>query len=571
MTKRFLFNLKAKKKIMKLPMTALVSAVAIYGGTLLYSVSAMKRPAEEVIERTTKRSNIGEQDELINLHSFNEVMLERLFKGLPVESFKDVKFKVFIGQGKMEQVRKYLPKEIAVKIDPSNEDIVIIGEEEKPEGIPKMLKERYKIEKANVDRMLPDAQHADEHAGKIGSVKAPIARKKIPKECALWQEKIYSVLGLKPEVGCFKDTRSKTIYFIDPKEQIRKICIRQYVLYIEEAKVASECADLFKNIYEFVKNSGKSFKVIGIWRAACRENELYILVDRDDLARKRSGFRAEAVEYDPGAFEVVGLFRKGEKDNILISNKNEIFAKLKPYLDILEDPSIPPKITYTRKDWECRVPYSCLIFENAKAAWRLLFSPQTAVVSKDRFRVTISFPDSFSDLTRLQHFVDREDWLKFAVFFSPTFKSITTSLAENKTEFDEAKELTEEGILAFKTFSDEYNFEEAPKNIGIVPAYRFWRYGFYVLYVRKDGVVHRFFLAKHCKHDECLMYYNPYADEIGLYTLLKDRWLQEKFFYIVPYEPKSYDDGDSLPYFTSLKDVKYRICSKVYSVTVDKV
>ena len=58
MTKNIVESLKNKRTIMKLSMTALVSAVAVYGGTM-FSASAMKpdanKPVAEASERNRRR------------------------------------------------------------------------------------------------------------------------------------------------------------------------------------------------------------------------------------------------------------------------------------------------------------------------------------------------------------------------------------------------------------------------------------------------------------------------------------------------------------------------------------
>ena len=264
MTNNFLSKLKEQKKLMKLSMTALVSAVAICGGTSLYSASAMKRgdsepskvsatkssesqpvyegwttvekngkpsarkeistgkpkqkkhriveismslkqkigsmPVSSTTQLTTENLTVNGQAEVeekcesqskeistdepkqkkhkiesimvgdvavskkdlyslngfMDFHGFNEDTLRYLFAGIPVESFKDVNFKVITGRGNhsvdkpilKEQVQEYLPKGIAVNVDLYNEGIVIIGEEEKSEVIPEELKNRYERLKA---------------------------------------------------------------------------------------------------------------------------------------------------------------------------------------------------------------------------------------------------------------------------------------------------------------------------------------------------------------------------------------------------------------------------------------
>ena len=60
MTNNFLSKLKEQKKLMKVSMTALVSAVAMYGGTSLYSASAMKRGYSEPSKVSATKSSASQ-------------------------------------------------------------------------------------------------------------------------------------------------------------------------------------------------------------------------------------------------------------------------------------------------------------------------------------------------------------------------------------------------------------------------------------------------------------------------------------------------------------------------------
>ena len=65
MKRKFVSNLKENKKIVKLSMTALVSAAAIYGG-ISYSASAMKRSRDSARPAAVAESGNSLEDVLID-------------------------------------------------------------------------------------------------------------------------------------------------------------------------------------------------------------------------------------------------------------------------------------------------------------------------------------------------------------------------------------------------------------------------------------------------------------------------------------------------------------------------
>lgn len=618
MTKNFLSDLKAKKKLMKLSMIALVSMVTIYGGTLLYSISAMKRvselPVERVIKKKTVHSDIGEQldlylpDESMDFRGFNEDVLRYLFDGISL-FFKDVKFRVIVRQENIVDLMRYLPEGTAVQRDPNNVDGVIIGEKEKPEVIPEELKRRCEEVKnlislgKTVDyeslvlnerlRKMPivcektpdrkqkrdedDVDGMSPYVWRVGcaevSESAQVRGRKTKSEkIPEWKSSIYSDLGLdaavQEKLGYFNDARSKTIYFFTEREKERKISTRQYIPYIYKddalklCKNTDKCYSKLNMICKFCQNLGVRFNVIGFWRASNWRNELLILINRNDLAR---GAKSKS---EPAAFKVVALL-ENEK---VTSEEKIIYNKLKPLLNIVENPSAPPEILYSpfvEKKW-CP-PMSCKIYEAAKKFWEVrLFNKQDAAVTKGQFEIKLKDKEVTIDekclncLTRLKTVVEKEDWLKIAVFFSLDAADIRTGLNSNAKGFIEAKKLTDEGILHFSliTHIDEYCLDMIPptQKVVIIPAYRLWQYGFYMLYARPEvgGKFERFFLAKHCNNDPFLMSYEPFIDKIEAILISdKEKELKSKqFFYIVPRRPVNAEEFiKQLVAFESLSNV----------------
>jgi len=372
-----------------------------------------------------------------------------------------------------------------------------------------------------------------------------------------WMIHIYNVLGFdptNPEEGVhLENARSKTLFFVFDGVR-RQITSRQYVLYTGEDDFDGTIKKIWKSVREI--RADVSFKYVGFWRASSWDNKLLILIDRD-WARKKSTVESDG---SPVAFEIVAMYAKGD----VVTDPRAFYNDIKPFLNILEDVSEPPEIdTSVCSDLlRNERPHSLKLYEIAKSLWDVSFTKNVSVVAKSRFEVMIQIDSKlFSPLTRLQHVVEKEDWYKMAVFLSSEFNGKKSFL--NKSEYEEAVRLVECGVLHFclMTTIDDYEFDPEKKSVGvdIIPAFRFWKYGFYVLYVRKGTEIHRFFLCKHYPGDRLMFSYEPFTDSIKVFPLRGDERVRRKFFYIVPRETSE----SGVPVFSSLSDVNTQITERL--------
>jgi len=386
----------------------------------------------------------------------------------------------------------------------------------------------------------------------------PSARKSVED----WQKRIYTILGIDPDdesrTQSFYGARSKTIYFRHDggKEKIRQISSRQYVLYTRVDNTLSLFDDIRKKIFPKYRDS----KVIGFWRAQHSDNVVFILVDRDDLVRKKS-------QEEPGAFQIVAMLKKlDERAGVIYDDQSTMFTELRPFLNIVGNISDPPAIMYDPSDHEPYAkeekPFALRCFENAKSIWEGYFTKNVSVVTKGRFQAMTGLK-AFDKLTRLQNVVEKEDWFKIAVFLSPDCTPMK-SLVRNDTVFDEATRLVDAKYLHFSLITniEEYSLARAEHPVNIIPAFRLWKYGMYMLFIQDEtdrGLHHRFLLCRHFAEDPYLFYYNPYSDTVGVFRVPDSAAQKRAFFYIVPRAVRS--DGHIFV-FDSLDDVVRTLESK---------
>jgi len=376
-----------------------------------------------------------------------------------------------------------------------------------------------------------------------------------------WPKQIFkTLLGLNPKddvwdkvSDIWHEARSKTVY-LDPEKKVQ-ISSRQYVIYTAVDSVGRTPMEdsLINEILDrisFTDASGMypgsaprlgETRCIGFWRARIWIDLLLILVNHG----------APTEDGAPPAFRIVGAFKRAPQAVTyeILLNERDYFGQLKPFLNTSGNISDPPKIHSNFR------PFAEKALESARTFWDDCFTKNTSSVTKGRFEaVTRIRQKDFVHFTRLQSVVDKEDWLKMAVFLSNNCDDART-LHTNSAELREAAFLVGKNILHFSlmTMVDEYKIcESGEDRVDIIPAFRLWKVGVYVLFIRKACKIHRFFLCKHYADDPLMLGYDPFSDSIIVHEMTDPELFRKRFFYIMP---RGFETSEPIPIFDSLKQL----------------
>jgi len=373
-----------------------------------------------------------------------------------------------------------------------------------------------------------------------------------------WMVEVWKALGFDAEEesrkpGVWKDARSKTLTFdyvdeLDKKSKVgqkpRTLSSRQYVLHCSRTDPAVK--DYEEKISPELMNM--RYEEIGFWKAHTWSNQVLVLVDGGKSKREGKS------DLEITSFIIVALATiplSGEKPEIT-TDKNQIYAQIQSLLSNDQNDSDPPEIQYLSE----KGPKSEVVFlyEKAKRTWEQLFTKNVSVVTKERFQVVTHLnQESFDKLTRLQHVVEREDWFKICMFLLCSLDP--EAIGNDTREMDEAVELVKKKVLHFSlmTMVDDYSLSNTETGVDIIPAFRLWRYSFYMLFIRDSSQnVRRFYLCKHHKGDHFMFQYNPYTDHVTAFQITSEPDVNKVFFYIVPIEGVP---CDPIPTFNSLTEV----------------
>jgi len=365
-----------------------------------------------------------------------------------------------------------------------------------------------------------------------------------------WKNPIFKSLGLdtdkEKESPYWHDCRSKTVYF-NYGESEYQITSRQYVLY---ALPTFFPLDSIKEVID--PSFDKPYNVIGFWRAHSWDHKVLVLVDSGPWIRPKGK------DFDePGAFRAVAISKDSGRS--YQTSGEIIFSEIWPCLNIEGNESEPPAYSFANQEDCSERPFVYKRLDDAKTFWDNSFNPNESVITKGRFETKTTIPASLVDsLTRQKSVVEKEDWLKIAVFLSYDCERSTF----NSDDFAEADALVREGFLHFSmmTTVDSYDFSNDKDGmIHIIPAFRFWKCGFYMLFARVNDTVHRFFLCKHYAGDPFLFCYNPYSDCVVVVRNRNKRLMDKQFFYIVPRELPPDDPNPRVITFDGLLDVKKKL------------
>ena len=362
----------------------------------------------------------------------------------------------------------------------------------------------------------------------------------------VWQDRVWQFLE-KEGTAWGRAANSKTINYTVGGRRV-PISSRQYVLFTtpDDAHVES--------VTERLGVAWGANARIGFWVPnAWKDVRMLVLEGRAE---------GDGV---PPSFDVRGMLEMRDRDQAdsarrydVVTDARAVYEQVCPYLTV-EDCSRPPVPVAPRgADARGRADPGALL-ASAEALWATRLGKDVAAATVGCF--ALKFPAfkpeparaRLERLTRLTGVVEKDDWCKLAVFGAPAWDRADSLLAD-RSELD-AVDALPWVRFALMTNVDNDRVDLADGRLALIPAFRLWRYAFYLLQVARAGTRHRFYLARHPAGAPWLYAYDPVRDRLALGPA-PPALAPRHFYYIVPHSP---DQLPRVPVFGSLAELGARL------------
>ena len=364
----------------------------------------------------------------------------------------------------------------------------------------------------------------------------------------VWQDRVWKFMEKDGKTMWGRAANSKTINYSVGGRRV-PISSRQYVLFTtpDDPHVQSVTERLG---WTWDANARIGFWAPSAWVGA----RVLVLEGRAEGDGTPPSFDVRAMLEMRDASEEAGAARYS-----VVTDARAVYERVFPYLTV-EDCSRPPQPQPPRgMEARGRTDPGALL-ASAEALWAARLGKDVAAATVGCF--ALKFPAFRPDavrarlerLTRVTGVVEKEDWCKLAVFCSPAWDH-AAALLTDRSELEAVCALPWVRFALMTNIDDERELVAGEGQLALVPAFRLWRYAFYLLQVVRAGSHHRFYVGRHCAGGPWLYAYDPLCDRLAL-APAPPGLVARHFYYIVPHSPTQLP---RVPVFSTLAELGARL------------